>query len=273
MFMSTILSLAICTSLIQSQGETLSPEEIRTRVDEMVDSHFIGLAPSVRKSFANRISGLLLDPKLAKRAAEILKEKELLSAVKYHTSVVRDCTEPADTSKPEIAKLLQEGYEIQVDYLAVRITRALKTEHSDRDRVLLREQVSTLVATARETLKGKLLGDTAAGKIDRVMNLVREEWTAALESPLHSPLDRPLSPTDMEKVLSDIREKAASFTAITPTEEDFSDQLRTQSLKIGNLMHDVREAIYGVGRICFSEFNPIQTREDDWRRRVKKLIP
>lgn len=193
---------------------------------------------------------------------------ELPGALIYHAEAVRSRSMPAIpsadgtvVSRPQEG-LLKTGFALQADYLVERVRRASSRRESPELGAACVRQVEGLADAVRSTLKSVLLGEAAARVLDARVDSLRKSWVSSLTSSCNAFLDQPLSPSDYERVLAEIRAAPGEFTPFEPQAVELEEGGRG----MGDLISRVREAAYVATRLCYRSYESFEREFTEWER-------
>lgn len=239
-------------------------EPMRAGVARLVDQHFPSPDPALRGQWTDRITrsiGTVSDPSVHQALV-----KELPSAFVYHASYSLQYR-MLGKGFPVPEDLLREGYPLQIDYLEARIDRVARTPWSLEREQAIAGQIEVLCTSAKEILKERLQGPVADKLVNEQVENLRSAWKDSLTTPLSRFVDAPLTATQLESVIGDMRSKVAARTPIELTPEDAADPKRLEKLGVGQALFDVQEAAFGACAVCYEALLPAEDRVLEWYKR------
>jgi hypothetical protein len=264
------LSCAVIALVDWQQNSPLSTDEISQRVQAGIEQELGTVEAAKRSQYAKKLTAALIQISPSPRTKEVLDA--LPRALEFHASMVKDYEDRADLSDASTAELFRSAYDTEMEYLAARIDRAMRKDRSDAVRAQVYQQIDVLFSTAKDTLKAKLLGPAADNFIERHFDELRTAWQQSFDSPFNACLDRPLSPGDLEILVSGIRSSTDSFSPVLLTDVDFLNNARLQALGVTQLLEGVRTAVYASGKACFSDYAALQAASNKYRAAIKEAI-
>jgi hypothetical protein len=164
--------------------------------------------------------------------------------------------------------MLEEGYQIQVDYLAARVDRAVQLGWSPQTKSEIARQIQSLTDTAREILASKVLGDVGTRFAENEATMARSTWIRSLDLPYNRFIDTPLPPEELRRILDAMHEAAASTAPLALTEEQLNNPESRRILGIQSLVDKVLTAASGSMTYCYRQFNERDRRIEEWNVRA-----
>src|SRR5262245_52609119 len=130
--------------------DPLAVEDVRGRVRAVVDLHFAEADPARRRDYTDRLTAPFLTAASHERASLLLEH--LPEAALFHRVRVLSAEVPPVRSEGGPAyefpsaklpgPLLNEGFDLQVEYLSKRVVRALSVDRSPEARARIAQQVT-----------------------------------------------------------------------------------------------------------------------------------
>lgn len=238
-----------------------SPQE---RIQSMLAENLRDVDEGVRQRYAN-------DLILALRSASPDQSSRILpnldQAVRYHAAQM-DRLQRKFKGVDLPAGLIQEGYDLEFQYLTQRVLRAARNEWTPETRAAAARQVESLSESMEATLNERIRGEAGKEYVAREVGQLRSAWIGSLELPLNRFLDAPLPSGQLEVVKAGMKERAAPFTPVELTAADASNRQRLADLGILKLVGSVSEAAYAASQHCFAEFKGPEGRTKEWKARV-----
>lgn len=267
---SVFVALLLSFQSAATQGP-VTPEAIQARVRATVDTALPRAIPDLRAAFADRLGAPLLRDPASDRVPGLLDG--LAQAMAFHTMQVQ--VYEIDSGIPGLPAvrlpdgLLEEGYQLQMDYLTARIDRAVRVDQTEDTRTQIADQIRRLTTAGREILRSKLPGDPGAQLADREMDAAAGLWLKSLDMPYHQFMDTPLSQNELDQVLNRLTEAAAGFAPATLTAAQSVDPETLRSLGVADLLERVLQAASASTAFCYRDLGRWERRFEEWKVRAK----
>ncbi|MBI3856953.1 MAG: hypothetical protein HY293_14795 [Planctomycetes bacterium] len=247
-------------------GAAQDPKLTR-QIEGILDQHYGSFPKERRPEFARRIASAIGQAP-PERVPKLIEALPQLSG--YSESVLSFYGRQADGSKA-LEELLAGGHGIFADQMEVIVNRAARREESDAQRSAVEAQIGRIFASGREFLKDRLAGEAAARFIDGEMLGLEKGWKETLDRPFNAVMDAPLTPSNLDRVIHEMRIAAQSFDRVVIEEKDFGDPKRLAALGVPQLVAKVREAAYLATRLCFPDRALSVQRERLWIKEFEAL--
>lgn len=253
--------------------------EVRKRIETVVEKHFREAPEAARRVYVDRLTAPFAVARIGARAGDLLDHLDA-AALFHRVRVVDQQAPPLSPQDPALPPfpvlelppdLLKDGFDIQVEYFAARIERALEPQDTPETRKILTEQISSLCdrveARLKDILPGTAGNDFARGKVEEV----RSTWLASLDLPLHAFLDRPLSPAQQEAVFRAI-DRAGTGPPLVVTESDLADANSPLRSQAQARVEQLLEAAATATSLCYASLSPHEERTQKWTLSAQNWI-
>jgi hypothetical protein len=252
-------------------GQALTPEQIQERVQVVLDRGIPRATAESRNSFSARLSASLLRHPASERIPQLLEA--LPQALEFHSVQVQmweiQSSIPGLPAVQLPQPLLEEGYQVQMDYLASRLDRALQADRSAPARERISEQIRTLTATAKDLLRPKLPGAAGSGLVDREWDDTAALWLKSLDMPFNQFLDAALPEEELHRILGRMKTAVEPFQPVTLSEAQAADPSVLRELGVSGLLARLMEAASESMTYCYRGFGDWDRRFQEWTVRAK----
>lgn len=273
------LRLLAGTHASGQDGIPVDIAEIRRRIDTVVERHFREVPETSRRVYGDRLAASFAAARNGTQARVLLDRLD--EAALFHRVRVVDpqlmplpTPDPARLTFPAVElppELLKEGFDIQVEYFAARIERALEREDTPEARRLLTGQITSLCERVESRLQEILPGPAGNGFARRKVEEVRTTWIASLDLPFHAFLDRPLLPAQKDAVLRKIDEAGAGPPLIV-SDGDLADAQSSLRAQAEARMEEVLEAAALATALCYASLSVHEERTRTWTLAARNWI-
>jgi hypothetical protein len=241
-------------------------DEIRQRVQAVMDEKFKGMSLDRRLKYTEAIIGSLSSASSPERSATLLKE--LPGVVDYFASgaLLQQIMAP----KLDLDASTQvEAYDIQASYLSAIVARAASARWTEESKSDVLKQIESVASAGKAALAEKISGDGASDVIDRTVDQNRRIWIATLESPFSCFIDRPLTPDQLEKVLQGIRTSVSEALPTVLARGDIDDPQKLANAGITEMIEKVRAASWKARGLCFAEMEAFERRSKEYQAKLE----
>jgi hypothetical protein len=267
---AVLLAGLLAVAQTAAEDRPLTPEKIRERVRTVIDQGLPRATTALRGAFADRLSASLLRDPASEQLPMLLEG--FPKALEFHTAQVQiHEIQAAIPGLPPVQlpqPLLEEGYQLQMDYLTARLDRVVRVDHSPAAKQQIAEQIRTLTTTARDLLRSKLPGEDGGRFVDRETEGMSDLWLKSLNMPYNQFMDAPLPKDELDLILGRMKDAAEPFAPRILTEAQLKDPALLQSLGVSALFDRVTQAASGAMASCYRDLGDWSRRFEEWTARA-----
>jgi hypothetical protein len=258
------------TLLLVQESDAEFVAGVTRRVRESIEASFANAEDSKRRLYAEKLTAQLLAFPSRERVGLILAG--LPKIADYFGDEVSSLARRSPPGHPLPKELLSEGYDLYSNILDAEVARALRSGRTPAEKEQAMRQLDRIIAEVREVAYQKVVGPARDQLVDEEMRTLRDGWLRSMDSPFHAVLAAPLSDSDLQAVLSNLREKTEPLPPIAATPEALQDPKKSARNAVSALFAELRRAGALMTKLSYADQPDFTSLETQWREKAERKL-